>query len=175
MGGAHSVNLVGPKKLSRAAGPLPTKFMADPQWVTTIHNVGGLACILGLRGPNNQVSLTTEERGARFKGASPRARGGKGALAPNPFAAARHRVTTKFGSFFQSFNFSFFFAANRLLNQFAGRRFIKIPPATESTLQVGPTSTCDAMSRTKIITWFRCNPVVRGSSRLEPLHYRTPG
>ena len=83
MGGAHSVNLVGPKKLSRAAGPLPTKFMADPQWVTTIHNVGGLACILGLRGPNNQVSLTTEERGARFKGASPRARGGKGALAPS--------------------------------------------------------------------------------------------
>jgi len=45
--GARPINLVGPKKLSQA---LPTNFMADPQWVTAVHDVCGLACILGLTG-----------------------------------------------------------------------------------------------------------------------------
>jgi len=46
--------------------PLPTWFMADPQWVKTVHNVCGLACILRpLTRPNNQVSLTTKEHSAQ--------------------------------------------------------------------------------------------------------------
>ena len=53
-------------------------FMADPQWVTTVC---GLACILRLASPKNQVSLTIKECSARYNGAPPRARGGEGALA----------------------------------------------------------------------------------------------
>jgi len=34
-------------------------------WVKTVHNVCGLMCILGLTGPNYQVSLTTKERSAQ--------------------------------------------------------------------------------------------------------------
>jgi len=41
-----------------------------PRWVKTVHDVCGLACILGLTGPNNQVSLT-KERSTRWNGDPP--------------------------------------------------------------------------------------------------------
>ena len=43
--------------------------MDDPLWVKTVHNVCGLACILGLAVPNNRVSVTTTEHSARCYGA----------------------------------------------------------------------------------------------------------
>jgi len=43
-------------------------YNGRPAWVNTAYNVCGLACILGLTSPNNQVSLTTKERIARYNG-----------------------------------------------------------------------------------------------------------
>jgi len=44
----------GPRRFD--SGCVPTR------WAKAVHNVSGLACILRLTGPNNQVSLTTKER-----------------------------------------------------------------------------------------------------------------
>jgi len=41
-----------PKKLSRAVADLSYQN-SGRYWVKTVHNVGGLACILWLTGPNN--------------------------------------------------------------------------------------------------------------------------
>jgi len=41
------------------------RYEADPQWVKIVHNVCGLACILGLTSSHNQVYLTTKKRGAK--------------------------------------------------------------------------------------------------------------
>jgi len=70
------------------------------QRVKIVHNVCGLACIFGLTSPNNQVSLNTKERSARYHGAPPlgnirhhgagvlkvETRGAARSLQPNPGA-----------------------------------------------------------------------------------------
>jgi len=47
--------------LSRAVADLVSKLWPTRAWVKTVNNVCGLACMLGLTGPNDQVSLTTKE------------------------------------------------------------------------------------------------------------------
>ena len=41
------------------------------QRVKIVHNVCGWACIFGLTSPNNQVSINTKERSARYHGDPP--------------------------------------------------------------------------------------------------------
>ena len=47
-------------------------IMTDPQLVKIVQNVCRLACILGLKGPNNQVSLNIKEHSAQYNGAHTR-------------------------------------------------------------------------------------------------------
>jgi len=64
VGDAHTINLVEPKKLSRAIANLV--YMADPVGnLATDQIVCGLTCIFWLTGSNNQVSLTTKEQGTQ--------------------------------------------------------------------------------------------------------------
>jgi len=61
-----NINQLGLKILSWTVADLevrPTRYFF-PQWVKIVHNVCGLPCILGLKGPNNQVSLTIKKRRA---------------------------------------------------------------------------------------------------------------
>jgi len=61
------------------------------QWdCNRVYNVWGLAFILGLTSPNNQVALPTKERSAHCYGAPPCTRGGEGVK-----AAVRHKVRKK--------------------------------------------------------------------------------
>ena len=80
VGGLDPIDRVGPNKLSRAvadlfhgrpAGGSLFRSVFGNNSTTTVYNVCGLPCILGLTNPNNQVSLTTKEHSARCNGASP--------------------------------------------------------------------------------------------------------
>ena len=67
----------------------------DTKWIKTFHNVCGLACILGLTSPHNQVSLTTKEHSAQ--GMVPPQSGRKGTKSPQcPPSSTHHTHKTRY-------------------------------------------------------------------------------
>ena len=75
----HNLVLRNITRTKSCQGKLEQESLIKPlaaarPWVTTFHNVCGLACILGHSDPNNhdQVSLSKKERSVRKNGAPPR-------------------------------------------------------------------------------------------------------
>ena len=71
------------------------------EWLKTVYNGCGLSCILGLTSSHNEVPLITKKRSAQGMVPPPRARSGKGALAPSCCSPHGHDQTSEQMSFFR--------------------------------------------------------------------------
>jgi len=141
----------------------------------TVCNVCELVCILRLSSSNKQESLIWKERRAPRHGAPPPGAWRQRGFRPKPFRRRAPQGHDQVREVFSILQIFVFFRRKSTVKSICGPEVHQNPTCNGIYVAGGLNVDLRRRQSKKKITWFRCNSVVRGSSRLKPLRHRKPG